>query len=129
MLENEFLIKEINRMQDILGYDKITKLQDNWKIFYELDKNQVKAFVILFMYTRLPCNPDYNTGKIAEIEIFTFPEYRHKGICKKLVRQAIKFAKENEIDIVADCRPAGYNLLKSMDFIDSTEKRCWIKLS
>ena len=125
------LIDEINRMQDVLGHSHINRLPQSWKVFYEYDEDtdQVKGFCFLYKYTRLPYEPEYNTGKVAEIGIFTFPEYRHQGVCSRLVQQAIQYAKKNRIDIVADCTKYGYPTLKSLGFKDSKDKRVWINLS
>ena len=125
------VLDEINRMQDVMGHSHIKKLSPNWKIFYEYDENKdcVKGFCILYRYNRLPYEPDYNTGKLAEIGIFTFPEYRHRHVCSRLVQQAIQYAKKNRIDIVADCTIYGYPTLKSLGFKDSAEKRVWLNCS
>lgn len=125
------LIDEINRMQDMLGHSRINRLPQSWKVFYEYDKDtdKVKGFCFLYKYTRLPYEPEYNTGKLAEIGIFTFPEYRRQGVCSRLVYQAIQYGKKNKIDIVADCTKYGYPTLKSLGFRDSKDKRVWINLS
>ena len=123
------IIKEINRMQRVLGHSEIEKLDPNWKIFYEEENDQAKGFVILYTYNRLPYEPEYMTGKVAEIGIFTFPEHRGKGVATRLVEQAIEYAKENRIDIVADCKAKGYTLLKQLGFIDSIDKRVWLQCS
>ena len=119
------LIDEINRMQDVLHHSHIQELSDSWKIFYELDKSKdcVKGFCNLYEYNRLTCEPEYNTGKLAEISVFTFPEYRKHGVCARLVKQAVDYARINKIDIVADCNQYSYPILKSLGFIDSREKR------
>ena len=127
MIPNDLLVEEINKMQDILDHDRITKIEDNWKIFYE--GYPVKSFVLLYMYKRLPYNPEYNSGVVAEIGVFTFPAYRGQGLCTSLVKQAIEFAKENKIDIVADCNDYSYTILRSLGFKDSLDHRIWIHCS
>lgn len=125
------IIDEINRMQDIQNHSRIKRIPSTWKIFYEYDRDNdcVKGFCILYRYTRLPYEPEYQTGKLAEIGIFTFPEYRRQGVCSRLVRDAIIYAKKNRIDIVADCTIYGYPTLKSLGFIDSKENRVWLNCS
>ena len=125
------LLQEINKMQDILGSNQIVYIPGNWKIFYEYDENlqEMKGLCILYPYTRLPYKNEYITGKIAEIGIFTFPKYRKQGVCSRLVKQAIHYALENKIDIVADCTPEGYQTLLSLGFKESTEKRVWLNCS
>lgn len=128
-MNDDKYIVAINAMQDILHRKNITEIPDSWKIFAEFDSKNCKGLVILYQYTRLTCEPDYNTGNVAELEIFTFPEYRKQGVCQRLLRQAIEYGKSNGIDIVADCLPAGYKVTKSVGFKDSTEKRVWMHLS
>lgn len=127
--EEEWLLSEINESQRIRGYSEINEIPSNWKIFYEEENNSITGFVILYIYNRLICEPDYNTGTIAEIEMFTFPGYRRKGIATRCIKRAIEYANKNGIDIVADCRPAGYSILKKLGAIDSNDKRVWIHLS
>ena len=123
------ILYEINKMQIMLGHDIIDKIEDNWKIFYEIDKDQIKGFCFLYQYKRLPYNPEYNTGLVAELGVFTFPEYRNQGVCTRLVQQAIQYAKENKIDIVADCNNNSYPILISLGFKDSLDHRVWIHCS
>ena len=123
------ILHEINKMQIMLGHDLIDNIEDSWKVFYEEDNGQAKGFVFLYTYKRLPYNPEYNTGRVAEIGVFTFPEYRHQGVCTRLIQQAIKYAKENKIDIVADCNNNSYHILKSLNFKDSLDHRVWIHCS
>ena len=123
------ILHEINKMQIMLGHDIIDKIEDNWKIFYEEDKNQAKGFCFLYQYKRLPYNPEYNTGLVAELGVFTFPEYRNQGVCTRLVQQAIQYAKENKVDIVADCNNSSYPILIKLMFKDSLDHRVWIHCS
>lgn len=128
MTDRELIIW-INKMQDIQGSNRISSLDKSWKIFYvyDADKEAMKGFCILFQYTRLPCKQDYEKGNVAEIEIFTFPEYRHQGVCKRLVNQAMLYADMKGIDIVADALDSGYAVLKPMGFIDALDHRIWRK--
>lgn len=121
------LLREINRMQACMGHSRVNALESTWTVFYEEEDGSAKGFVILYEYKRLPYEPDYNTGRVAEIGIFTFPKYRHQGVCHRLVEEAIDYAKANGIDIVADCTKYGYPVLKSLGFADSTERRVWYK--
>lgn len=61
------LLNEINRMQDYCSHLHIEKIEDNWAVFYEEDEDTAKGFVFLYIYKRLPYNPEYNTGTVAEI--------------------------------------------------------------
>ena len=123
------ILHEINKMQIMLGHDTIDKIEDNWKIFYEEDNGHAKGFVFLYQYKRLPYNPEYNTGLVAELGVFTFPEYRNQGVCTRLVQQAIQYAKENKVDIVADCNNSSYPILINLMFKDSLDHRVWIHCS
>ena len=123
------ILHEINKMQIILGHDLIDKIEDNWKIFYEEDNSHAKGFVFLYQYKRLPYNPEYETGLVAELGTFTFPEYRNQGVCTRLIQQAIQYAKENKIDIVADCNNNSYPILIELGFKDSLDHRVWTHCS
>ena len=123
------LLKEINRMQDYCSHSHIEKIEDTWAVFYEEDGDTAKGFVFLYIYKRLPYNPEYNTGLVAEIGVFTFPEYRKQGVCHRLIKQAIDYAQTNKIDIVADCNSNSYSILKELGFMDSKDSRVWLHCS
>ncbi len=124
------VVEAINKMQRNLGRTEIETLNDNWIVFYEEnEKNECKGLCILFLYQRLTCEPDYMTGKVAEVEIYTFDEYRRQGVSTRLLKQAIDYAKDNKIDLVADCVPNGYATMTKVGFVDSADKRVWCKCS
>lgn len=129
-LKRKELLKEVNRMQRVLGRQEILHIPDYWQVFYEVNEyNKVKGFAILYQYLRLPIKNEYMTGRTAELTVFTFPEYRHQQVCTRLVKKAISYAKMWNLDIVADSNGDSYELLKRLKFKDVNEHRIWQHLS
>ena len=63
------------------------------------------------------------------MNVYTFPEYRKRGIAKKLIEKIIKEAKLkgiNFIDLMAT--EVGYNLYKNLGFNDSKDKSMNLKI-
>jgi len=88
------------------------------------------ASVVYLIITEKPANPNFIDGKTGTImNVFTYPEYRKKGIAKKLIKEIIKEAKEKGVgyvDLMAT--EAGYSLYKKLGFNDSKDKGMWIKI-
>jgi GNAT superfamily N-acetyltransferase len=82
------------------------------------------------LITDKPAIPGFIGGKTGTLmNVFTYPEYRKKGIAKRLIKEIIKEAKEKEvgfIDLMAT--EAGYNLYKHLGFNDSKDKGMWLKI-
>jgi len=85
------------------------------------------AYLTVFNY---PANPNILDGKIGILlNVYTFPEYRRKGIAKQLIENIIKEAKligVNRIDLKAT--EDGYNLYKQLGFIDDKDKGMGLKM-
>jgi len=77
-----------------------------------------------------PANLNMINGKGGTLlNVYTFPEYRRKGISKKLIQKILEEAKTYElkfIDLMAT--EDGYNLYKKLGFNDSKDKSMNIKL-
>ena len=75
-------------------------------------------------FIRLPNNKKaylaYRTNNdvLELIETYTPPEYRGKGIAGLMIREAIKFAKENKLKIRPICSYAIYYFKKYQDLRD-----------
>jgi len=78
------------------------------------------AYLIILDY---PANPNLINGKAGTLlNVYTSPEYRRKGIAKKLLEEIIKEAKLmgiNTIDLKAT--ENGYNLYKKLGFKDDND--------
>jgi len=85
------------------------------------------ASVVYLIITDKPANPKFIDGKTGTImNVFTYPEYRKKGMAKKLINEMIKEAGEKGvgyIDLMAT--EAGYGLYKHLGFNDHKDKGMW----
>jgi len=83
-----------------------------------------------FVISEKPPNPSFINGKVGTLlNIYTFPEYRNKGIAKKLIEEIIKEAKLmgiSRIDLKAT--EAGYNLYKKLGFKEDKDKGMGLKI-
>ena len=90
-------------------------------IIGEYNENIVS--VVYLIINDFPANPNVINGKAGTLlNVYTFPEYRKKGIAKKLIEEIIKEAKimgVNRIDLKAT--EDGYNLYKKLGFIDDND--------
>jgi len=88
------------------------------------------ASVIYLIITDKPANPKFIEGKTGTLmNVFTYPEFRRKGLAKQLIKEIVKEAKERGvgyIDLMAT--DAGYGLYKHLGFNDSKDKGMWIKV-
>jgi GNAT superfamily N-acetyltransferase len=86
---------EINKIQEQLGgyFQQHIPAGSFIGIIAEKD-NQVLAVAFLSIFER-PANPSFITGKIGTISnVFTYPEFRRKGIATKLINRIIDEAKQ-----------------------------------
>ena len=106
-------------LSEIDFINKIDEMKST-KVFYPyvmLDSDNVIGFFIL----RFP-NKDVNSMTIGFVIID--PNYRGKGIGKKMVNEAINLAfnqyKANSVNLrVFECNPSAYNCYKSLGFKES----------
>ena len=75
------------------------------------------AYLIMLDYPAYPGLLNGKAGKI--INVYTYPEYRKKGIAKKLMEELINEAKINGIKSI-DLKSTGdgYELYKKLGFVD-----------
>jgi len=88
------------------------------------------ASVAYMIISEKPANPNYIDGKTGTLmNVFTYPEYRRKGLAKRLVNEIIKEAKEKGVGFIhLMATEAGYNLYKHLGFNDSKDKGMWLKI-
>jgi len=108
-------------------FDRHIDKNDFIGIVGEYNGNVVSAaYLIILDY---PANPNLIDGKVGTLlNVYTFPEYRRKGIAKNLIEEIIKEAKLigiNRIDLKAT--EAGYNLYKKMGFKEDKDKSMGLK--
>jgi len=124
---NETEIKQIKNSLDKYFNEHINQ---NDFIGMVAEYNGNIASVVYLIITDKPANPNFIDGKTGTImNVFTYPEYRRKGLAKKIIKEIIKQAKEKGvgyIDLMAT--EAGYDLYKRLGFNDSKDKGMWLKI-
>jgi len=125
-----------------LNETEIKQIEDNLEIYFNehinkddfigmvAEYNGKIASVVYLIITDKPANPNFMDGKTGTImNVFTYPEYRRKGMAKELIKEIVKEAKERGvgyIDLMAT--DAGYGLYKHLGFNDSKDKGMWLKV-
>ena len=127
------------RMEYILetfkNVNKIKYLENNLKLYFNEHINKKDFIGIIgefngrvvsvayLIITDFPPNPGIKEGKCGTLlNVFTFPEYRKKGIAKKLIEKIINEAKFMGIEsIELKSTEDGYNLYKNLGFVENNE--------
>jgi GNAT superfamily N-acetyltransferase len=83
--------------------------------------NGIITSVAYLLITEKPAIPHFINGKTGTlINVFTYPEYRKKGIAKKLINEIIKEAKEKGVGFIElMSTEAGYYFFKNLGFNNS----------
>ncbi len=127
---------------DIITQTEKENIEQNLKIYFDehIIKNDFigiigehngkvvsAAYLIILDY---PANPKLINGKAGTLlNVYTYPEYRRKGIAKKLLEEIIKEAKLMGItSIDLNATESGYNLYKKLGFKDDNDKRMLLKI-
>jgi len=78
------------------------------------------AYLII---TERPAHPKFMNGKTGTLlNVYTYPEYRKRGIARKLIEEIIKEVKSMGIGFIdLKATEAGYNLYKEMGFINDKD--------
>jgi ribosomal protein S18 acetylase RimI-like enzyme len=92
--------------------------------------NKKIVSVSYFVISEKPPNPNFINGKVGTLlNVYTFPEYRNKGIAKKLIEEIIKEAKLIGVDrIDLKATKDGYNLYKKLGFKEDKDKGMGLKI-
>jgi GNAT superfamily N-acetyltransferase len=71
-----------------------------------------------------PANPGFINGKTGTLlNVYTYPEYRKKGIAAKLIKEIINEAKKLDVKIIdLKATEAGFKLYKKSGFKESKYK-------
>jgi len=109
-------------------FDEHIKKNDFIGLIGEYNGNIVStAFLIIY---DKPSNLNNLYGKVGTIiNVYTYPEYRKRGIAKKLVKEIIKKGKNNGIkyfDLLAS--EEGFNIYKNIGFKESKDKFMYYKI-
>lgn len=89
--------------------------------FAAVAENKGKYISSAFLaVSQRPANLSYLNGKIGTIlNVFTFPEYRNKGIATEVVEKMISRGRQLELSFLElSATPAGKSLYKKLGFIE-----------
>jgi GNAT superfamily N-acetyltransferase len=119
------------------------EIENNLELYFNehIDKNDFigiigeyngKVVSVVYLIIKdFPPNPYMLNGRTGTLlNVYTFPEYRKKGIAKKIIKEILKEAKLmgiNSIDLKST--DDGYTLYKNLGFVDDNKyKNMIIKL-
>ena len=102
-------------------YDK--HLNKDLFVFAAMDNNDIVSCCFLLV-TEKPANPDFINGRTGSVlNVYTKPEYRHRGCAKRLMELLLDEARKLELDFVElKATEDGYGLYKAVGFKDSVSK-------
>jgi len=139
-----FIKLRIDFFMDYFDLDETEKrkIENNLRVYFDehinkgdfvglvAEYNGNTASSVYLVITDKPANPHFMEGKTGTLlNVFTYPDYRKKGLAQKLIMEILKEAREKGvgyIDLLAT--DAGYPLYKKLGFNESKDKSMWLKL-
>lgn len=130
-LRTEYLTEDFGD----ISKDQMTRICEKLPCYYRKHLN-----VDLFVYvcradddivsccflcvTEKPSSPSFLNGKIGTVlNVYTKPEYRRKGIARKLLKLLLSDSEKMELDhIELKATDSGYDLYRSIGFEDVVSK-------
>lgn len=93
-------------------------------IVYVSRVEKVIAACAFLLIVEKPMSPTFPTGKTGMVlNVYTRPEYRHRGYARKLMEILVDDAVKRELSIVElKATDAGYQLYKKVGFDDAVSK-------
>lgn len=87
-------------------------------------ENGVIVSTAMLLVVEKPCNPDFINGKVGEVlNVYTMPEYRRRGIARRLIEQLMEFARKQNLDFIAlSATEDGYPMYKQLGFAEHHSK-------
>jgi len=129
-LRTAYLLEDYGKLSD----EKLTLISDNLGTYF---KEHLNKDLIVFVcrdteiisccflcVIEKPSSPTFINGRTGTIlNVYTKPEYRRKGIAKKLLEMLIAESEEMGLDFVElKATDLGYSLYKSIGFEDVVQK-------
>lgn len=114
----------IRKIDDVQGFRENTREYlrrnigtENLTIYLAIDKGKIVSSCLASIFTTIPV-PSCNSGKSADIlNVYTIPEYRRRGIAKKLLIMLIEEMKKSGVNrLVLEATEDGYPLYKQLGF-------------
>ena len=102
-------------------YDR--RLGKDLIVFTARDNGKIVATAYLLVIEK-PASSLLHNGLCGEVlSVFTDDDYRHKGICTRLMRMLVDYAKEHDISRVElMATDDGYPVYKKVGFTDKVQK-------
>jgi GNAT superfamily N-acetyltransferase len=131
-LTEEYKIGEIEKKQienNLESYfDEHILKNDFIGIICEYNGKIISAAYLIL--SEKPPNPNFINGKTGTLmNVYTYPEYRKKGIAAKLIMEIIKEAKNINVKIInLEATNAGIKLYEKIGFKESEYKSMSIKI-
>ncbi len=87
------------------------------------DTGEIVACAFLLIIEK-PASPAFITGKTGTVlNVYTKPEYRHKGYAKKLMEMMLEDAAKEKVSVIElKATDEGYRLYQSVGFEDVVSK-------
>lgn len=91
---------------------------------YVAEENGEPVATVFLLTVEMPANPSVITGKYGTIlNVYTKPDYRRKGISRRLLTMAIHDAEKNGLSFLElDSTQAGLPLYDSLGFLPKTSR-------
>ena len=120
--------------EDLGSIDTLTEtaLRSDLAVYFQKHlNNDMFAFVAsegqntvscaLLLVVEKPMSPSFLSGRTGTVfNVYTRPEYRRKGIAKRLMEMLLQCAREKELSVVElKATKDGYPLYKSLGFSES----------
>ena len=108
-----------------------TLIQMRLGYMHETHTDLEEPVCVFFLLINKPASPLFITGKTGTLmNVYTLPEYRRRGIGKKLVSMAIEDGKAWDLSYIElRATKCGYPLYKQLDFIEDKSIYMSMKLS
>ena len=99
------------------------KLGRELNVFVARAEGRLVAVAYLLIIEK-PANPNMPNGLVGEVySVFTEKEYRGKGICTRIMKDLVEFAREKHLSFVdLKATDKGYPVYKKVGFADKTSK-------
>lgn len=97
----------------------------NHNIFcYLIREDEEIVSCAFLLVVEKPMSPAFITGRTGTVmNVYTKPQYRHKGYAKGILNKLLSDAKENNVSVVElKSTEDGYHLYRSVGFTDEVSK-------
>lgn len=115
--------KDLSFIQESLPSYYAKHLNQDLMVYVTKDEENVVSCAFLLIVEK-PASPSFITGKTGTVlNVYTKPEYRHKGYAKRLMTMMLADAAMFNISVIElKSTEEGYSLYKSIGFDDVTAK-------